>query len=397
MSPSLKRTRAEFDRKLRNASLILFAVAFTIVIALSARASAQNHDFVTYWASARSLAAHTNPYDAHVIWAIEKANGNQRSAPFLMRNPPWLLPLIAPLGYFSLKAAVTLWWALESLLAALSLWMLQGFAGGPTKSLAILFFLPLALCLLCGQTTIFVLFGGALFLKYFDANRPALAGTGIALMAIKPHLVLFFWPIACIEALRTRNYKPLAIATTILSCCIAASLLFDIHVFQHYFQAMRAEQVQSQFLPNISCWFRMLIAPRALWLQTIPTLAGLTWSLFFYWDRRDRWNWWHTLPLIIAVSTVLSPYSWIYDYTMLITLILQMRNAQQNSVLLNALAALANGVPFILLLLDSLTLTSPYCVTLPLVWALWLLLKGHSLFQRGQKVDRDRVPKALPA
>jgi hypothetical protein len=372
---AMNSTRAEFDRRLRNTSLILFAVALVSIIGLSARTSAQNHDFVTYWASARLLAAHTNPYDARAVWAIERAYGNQEPAPFLMRNPPWILPLIAPLGYLSLKAAVTLWWAVETLLAVLSMRMLQEFAGRWTESLATLFFFPLALCLLCGQTTIFVLFGCALFLQYCDANRPVLAGTGIALMALKPHLVLFFWPIACIEVLRNRHFKPLAIAATILSCCIAASLFFDIHVFQHYFRAMQAERIQSQFLANFSCWFRMLIAPWALWLQTIPMLSGLTWSIFFYCKQRDRWNWRHTLPLIVAVSTFLSPYSWIYDYTMLIPLILQMRRLQQSSVLLNALAVLANGVPFMFLFFDSLTLT-PYSVALPLVWASWLSLKA---------------------
>ena len=89
---------------------IAVMLAFLSVFVYLALRDYPRHDFVCYWSSSQLLAGGHNPYDPGAIRQIETSVGFSEGGPaFIMRNPPWMLPLVAPLAYFPLKIAILLW------------------------------------------------------------------------------------------------------------------------------------------------------------------------------------------------------------------------------------------------------------------------------------------------
>jgi len=42
-------------------------------------------------------------------------------------------------------------------------------------------------------------------------------------------------------------------------------------------------------------------------------LLGSVWALTYFWPRRQAWDWEKYGNLLVLVSLVAAPYSWIYD------------------------------------------------------------------------------------
>src|SRR4051812_36985488 len=68
--------------------LIITAYAFTRPL----------EDFVEYWTAGHFLVAHGNPYSLGEVFRFQKELGWQEPIPLIALNPPWVLPLLVPLG-----------------------------------------------------------------------------------------------------------------------------------------------------------------------------------------------------------------------------------------------------------------------------------------------------------
>jgi hypothetical protein len=189
---------------------IAFALtAVGILASVLGRGAAGNRDFVEYWASGYLLVHHANPYDAHLILPLEQAQNFPPGVPVLvMGNPPWSLPLMAPLGLLGAKTAELLWIALSLVCLIASVRMVWRLHGSPRSSLNVLgyTFAPALSCLFSGQVTIFVLFGLVLFLR-LHRSRPFLAGASLWLCMLKPHLFLPFGIVLLLWVVLTRSYR----------------------------------------------------------------------------------------------------------------------------------------------------------------------------------------------
>ena len=86
-------------------------------------------DFASYWATGQQLAHHANPYDPSVMGDLERTAGYTGQGSYYMRNPPWALPLVLPLGYVSAHIAVLPWSLLMLGLLILSVQFLQPVLG----------------------------------------------------------------------------------------------------------------------------------------------------------------------------------------------------------------------------------------------------------------------------
>src|SRR5687767_3561036 len=148
-------------------------------------------DFAPYWAAAVLLPQ--NPYDPQDVYEMEVAAGADTRTPLIMRNPPWALLLVAPLRFLPLPAARTLWFFLSVggiAWSAVEIWRHYRRRRPALTALLVAFFLPVAALLLLGQITWVMLAGVALFLRAMAAGRLGLAGAALALLTVKPHLVL---------------------------------------------------------------------------------------------------------------------------------------------------------------------------------------------------------------
>ena len=336
--------------------------------------NAADRDFICYWSSAKLLQAHQNPYSGQAILRIENAAGAGYREPFIMRNPPWALCVVAPLGYLSAQVGAFVWLLVLIALALLSVKCLR--MGSKPPPLFVYLFAPILGCAMAGQTSIFLLAGIAFFFKYHE-RRPYWSGLALLMPAMKPHLFLLLWPVILIECVRKRNWRLLGAFGAGLAAAAIFPLFFDPHIWPHYLAAIRAEHIEGQYLANLSFLLRFMVPGHPVWMQGVPSVLGLALCSRYYWRRRDVWNWSEDGPALLLISTMVSPYSWPFDQLLLLPAIIHVSSTRMRSKTMPVLAVV-NGAAVLLLLLMT-PLSSPlyaWSGTACLIWYVWARKKS---------------------
>jgi hypothetical protein len=345
---------------------LVLAVASVGLIVAAEWADITVIDFFPYWAAAKVLHAHGNAYDSHAIFALEKCYGAKYDSPFIMRNPPWVLFLVAPLAWLGLFAAAMLW--MGAIIAA-ALYSIHLLKQGARIPIIVYLFAPLLVCLKSGQCTIFLLLGLALFFRY-HRTRPFLAGMALILLALKPHLFLLFWPLLLLDCLRHRRLGILAGAATSFVIASGVALFLDHNVWSHYLAAAQSEHILLQYLPTVSDTLRLLIAPAHAWVQFVPALIGVAWAIREY---GVGWDWRENGPLLIAVSVLVAPYSWPADQVLMLPFVLSaIRYASKVDIVALGILSVLGLAAF-----DFVTMNSPALVWMAPAWIIWGLWVVH--------------------
>jgi hypothetical protein len=344
--------------------------------------SAGIRDFVTYWASGQQLAHRANPYDGTAILSLERSAGFPSGGQVLiMRNPPSALLFALPLGFLSARTALLLWLLLLTASLVLSVRIVWTMHGRPKTQLNLLgyTFGPALICLMVGQVSLLVLLGLALFLQ-LHRSRPFLAGISLWLCWLKPHLFLPFGVVLLLWAITRRSYKVLAGSAVALGISTAIALVLDPQVWRHYGQMMLAARIDRLPIPCLSVMLMRQIHPNAVWLQYLPAALGCVWALSYFRKHRDDWDWMEHGSLLVLVSVVVAPYSWIMDQAVLIPALLHAiyRTRSRNDVAILALAsALVVGI---LIVRGNMVLASAFYIWPAPIWLAWYLyaLRGTS-------------------
>jgi hypothetical protein len=373
---------------------IAFALtAVGILASVLGRGAAGNRDFVEYWASGYLLVHHANPYDAHLILPLEQAQNFPPGVPVLvMGNPPWSLPLMAPLGLLGPKTAELLWIALSLACLIASVRMVWRLHGSPKSSLNVLgyTFAPALSCLFSGQVTIFVLFGLVLFLR-LQRTRPFLAGASLWLCMLKPHLFLPFGIVLLLWVVLTRSYRILVGTVVALCASTIIAVALDPMMWEHYSQMMRTERIDLRPIPCLSVVLRQILWPHTSAVQFLPIVVGCIWALVYFRRHRSEWNWLEHGSLLMLVSVLLAPYTWLMDQTVLLPALLHGIYATRSRNLV-AVLGLASAVVEIGVLLGLSLLHSNFYLWTSPVWLLWYLLATHigGVMRWNQPPPRDQ-------
>jgi hypothetical protein len=158
----------------------------------------------------------------------------------------------------------------------------------------------------------FTLLGLVLFLRWQE-DRPFAAGLALTLAMLKPHLLILFWLVLVLEIGRRREWRMVAGGAAGLLVANGIALVFDPHVWRDYIAGMGAEHLDSVFCPNISTALRMLIGRNAVWVEALPTLAGIAVTVWYWRRSGSSWNWSQQGTMIVALSVLTAPYSWPFD------------------------------------------------------------------------------------
>ena len=358
-------------------AICTIALAFTIAgifVSVLGRNAAGAHDLVEYWASGQLLVHHEDPYSASLILPLERSvNFPAGLPPLIMGNPPWSLPLVVPLGFLDAKTADLLWLVVSCACLVASIRMVWRMHGSPKTPLNILAytFAPALSCLLAGQVTIFVLFGLVLFLR-FHQTRPFLAGGALWLCLLKPHLFLPFGVVLLLWMIVQRSYKVLAGSCVALCASMATATSLDGSVWQHYGQMMRTARLDRGVLPSLSFLLRENVWPHTLWVQCIPAAIGCVWALFYFRRHRGEWNWLEHGSLVMLVSVLVAPYTWLMDQAVLIPALLHGIYATRSRNLIAVLGLGSAAIEIGALLGLRLLHSNFYLWTSP-VWLIWYL------------------------
>ena len=335
-------------------------------------------DYLAYWATGQQLVHHANPYDADAIMRIEHSAGHPANdSVMLMRNPPWSLPLAYPLGFLGFRVCSLLWSLV--LLACLIvsvriLWRMYGRPSTPLHWLGYSF-APALLCQMMGQTSIFALLGYVLFLD-LHGRRPFLAGICLWLCALKPHLFLPFGVVLLAWILVSRSYKILAGAAVAMAASCAITFCMAPAAWSEYAHMMRTAGIERDHIPCLSVALRFWLSPQTVWLAWLPAALGSAWALGYFWSRRHAWDWMKDGSLLMLVSLVLAPYSWVYDDALALPALLRGAFLTRFRPLLLVLTFASILVE--VELLRGIRISTPYYLWTAPAWLAWYLLADYS-------------------
>ena len=208
-------------------------------------------DVISFWAAARQMVAHADPYDAASILQLERTAGFPASAQSLiMRNPPSALALVLPLAAFQPRGASLLWSLLLLTSLGLSVHLFWLMRGRPANKVHLLgyTFGPALICIMGGQSALFALLGLVLFFR-LHRQHSFWAGMALWLCALKPHLFLPFGVVVLLWIAQRRRYGVLAGAAVALASSSALAMWLDPAVWAQYLHMMRTPNIQAEFIP----------------------------------------------------------------------------------------------------------------------------------------------------
>jgi hypothetical protein len=371
--------------------MLAYTALFFCVVPFSGQI-ASGRDFVVFWATGQQLVHHADPYDGEAMMRVERSAGLPAQAGVLfMRNPPWGLPLVLPLGFIGLQAGAFLWSMVLLACLAISVRLLWLKHWRPRNQLYWLgvSFAPALLCLTMGQTSLFALLGLVLFLR-LHCTSPFMAGMSLWLCALKPHLFLPFGVVLLAWIVVSRSYRLLAGAAVALAASGAVVYFIDPMAWVHYLQMMRAPGIEKEFIPCLSAALHLWISPKTLWLQFLPAALGCAWALGYFWRRRRTWDWMREGSLLMLVSILLAPYCWLYDQALAIPALLYGAKLTRSRILL-AVLAFASLLIQIELVCGIKLPSALYLWTAP-AWLAWYLFA--CAFAGGQRVDKPSTKES---
>src|SRR6266446_1322664 len=370
---------------------LTFAItALGFVVSLLRRDAVGTRDFVEYWAAGSLLAHHADPYESSAILRVERSVGFNLPAQ-IMANPPWALPLVLPLGFLSARVGYLLWILSSIACLVASVRIIWAMHGRPTTDWNVLgyTFAPALLCLLAAQVTVYVLFGLVLFL-YWHRSRPFMAGVSLWLCLLKPHLFLPFGIVLLAWIILSKCYKVLAGTAVALGLSTAITLVFDPHIWAHYLRMMSAARLDQANVPCLSILLRQQVWPHTLWLQWLPATLGCIWALAYFWRHRHNWDWMKDGSLLILVSVLVPPYTWILDQAVLIPALLHGAYTTQSRGLIAFLALTSAAIEIGLFRRTSVLQSFFFLWTVP-AWLAWYLCA----VRRGDRIGADDFSPSL--
>lgn len=353
--------------------LIVLACGLTaffgaIFIPAAATHSPGLRDYVVYWATAQQLVHHGNPYDPVALGVLERAWGQHTLG--YMRNLPFSLPLVWPLGWVGAKLGSVLWTLVlvAALVGAVRLsWLLVRTPGSNVSWIG--FLSPLAMnVVIAGQTSLFSLLGLALFLR-LHRSRPFAAGAALWFCALKPHLLLPLAAALLIWIFFSRAWGVLAGALTALAASCALTAWMDPAAWGQYIVWARTSGIAEEKLACLSVALRNLIDPRVSWLTYIPAAVGCVWALSYFWRKRRQWNWAEHGSLALVVSLTVTPYCIPWDQFLAIPALMFAACRTESRAVLGTIAASYLAID--VLLLCGFRMHSMAWVWLGPFWLVW--------------------------
>ncbi len=322
--------RVAFSRRGVRRSLLLALLGAGLAVLWAMRGSlgsvgwgfAGSHDFLEYWSAGRLLLRGANPYDPALMLALQRDQGWTDAIPLMMYNPPWILALYLPVLRLPIGVAAAVWLALQialTMASGLMLWRALLPTDGRILLGALLacLFEPSLSALNRGQASPWLLFGVALFLWGQGGRRDVLAGLGLALLMIKPHVTYLFWLAALWWIWRERRWAVLAgwVGAVLAATGVVSLLAPD--VLLNYVRLMSAPPLFFR-APVLGTWLRAMFGVHLSGLQYVPSLVGACGLLIWLRRRKGPWDWRVVAPWLLLASVPTAAYGWGFDNVVLV-------------------------------------------------------------------------------
>jgi hypothetical protein len=292
-------------------------------------------DFIEYWSAAKLTLAGANPYSVPDMLAIQKTTGWPGNSGIIMpadyahmmRNPPWALFFVLPLGLFDFLTARTIYFMVCLGIVAVSTKIFWSSLGGARQylwlGLLLAFTFPSTTRSLdTGQICMLLLISVALFFYFARRQQWFWAGAAASILLIKPHSLFLLEAALVLWALHNRCWRFILGALTGLLTATAVTLLFVPDVFEHYVFSIQDYPLQSWTTFTPGTLLRETYGLEKTWLDYIFALCGTGWLLWYWRCHRHDWRWEETLPMLVLASAATTVFGWDADYIIVLPAIL---------------------------------------------------------------------------
>ena len=310
-------------------ALMLVLIGIGLVYLFSESHHLSTNDFFKYWSSSRINFMGGNPYSPEDLLQEQRLAGWNEVEPKLMEYPPWIFPLVIFFGVLSHTVAQLLWLLFEIsilLYCSRQLWI---WYKGPLEkrwmALVIPFiFAPTILVLELGQITPLMLLGVIGFAYFIDhSHNDWLAGASLVLVSIKPQLLFVFWIAVICWIIQQHRWKVLAGAGVSVLLLMFITMLFNPQVISQYLGMLQTNPVSMWATPTIGSYLRLFwLGTESFWPQFVPAVIASLCFLVYWLKFHDSWNWSRSLPILLLVTMISSPYTWTYDLVLLLPAII---------------------------------------------------------------------------
>jgi hypothetical protein len=284
-------------------------------------------DFIEYWSASRLFVTGGNPYSPAQMVEVQHKIGWDRPQALMMFNPPWVLPLLAPVAALPFRTAQVFWLILMVVLLFGSANVLWRYYGGRPDHQFIAWccaaaFYPNAVALRMGQLAPLMLFAATMFLICVRSQRFWLAGVSLFVFGVKPHLLIPVVLVVIAWSIWARRWEIIggAVLATVLTTVAAATI--NPAAVAGYFDLWR-DNPPLEFVSGLGGVLRLTFGPAATWLQFAPLAVAVLWA-FVRWRRHYRhWDWGEQLPILLLGSLIGTPYGWTFDQPVLMVPLLR--------------------------------------------------------------------------
>lgn len=334
-------------------------------------------DFKEYWGAFHLISRGGNPYDPQAMLGLQRSMEPGLPEALMMWNPPWLPLVLSPVLIPSYELSRFLWLLFSSLMLYLSVRMITGMLD-VEKSMPHLVYLcalafPVLECLRLGQTGFFLLLALSGGWYYSRKGEHFLAGLMFALLGAKPHLFIFVGVLVLFSREWTRKggFSQIWNLRFLSGCIVGTMALWSLAIAV-------SPELPAQWVPALKGtvsgvtpayrWRTATMAsvlrdifsgeqkPEQLFYLWLPCVAGVSgtvlWKLRTYnRSRVTKKPKDENLPLWTAVSVMLSPFAWPFDFVILLPLVVKAVHSTRSR-------SLSAGTTGFLLLLQLVSLIS---------------------------------------
>ena len=138
-----------------------------------------------------------------------------------------------------------------------------------------------------------------------------------------PTCFYLFGVVLLVWIVLTRSYRILLGGALAVGASCAVSWWMDPLAWGQYRQMLHTSGIEWEFIPCFSVMLRIWFGQGSIWLQYVPALIACIWALWWFWRRRHTWDWLTDGSLLMLVSIVAAPYSWLFDQCLAIPALLR--------------------------------------------------------------------------
>jgi hypothetical protein len=300
--------------------LIIIFLLGTIVILfpISLPPGIGDGDFQAYWSSAYLFSRGRDFSDVDALGETERSFTNWSKPETLYA---WFSPIgnvvLLPFTAVSFSRAVYYWLLFNITALFVSAILICDRTNSYTwvPILAVFSFSMTIVSLVYGQTNILEVLGLALFISFSKVYKYYLAGAGLVLTIIKPHLVILTLPILLLDLIRKRQWKTITGFAVMLAGVLALLFAYYPPWIQSFWSIVTSGLSTTRETPTIIGIFVSLGLYRfGKWTWVVVLVSAIIW----WWKRGHTWNRRVFIDISITVGLIVSPLGWSYDQVMLI-------------------------------------------------------------------------------